>query len=78
MILKSPKTSAECFRTLSEVFDDEELTQTQVYEWFEPFKNGDDSLEDHERQNPPQTIDNDILKRAIESDPSQTTRELAQ
>uniref|UniRef100_A0A1I7TUF6 HTH_48 domain-containing protein n=1 Tax=Caenorhabditis tropicalis TaxID=1561998 RepID=A0A1I7TUF6_9PELO len=75
---KQHKTASESFRTLSKVFGDEVLTQTQVYEWFEPFKNGDDSLEDHGRQNSPQTIDNDILKQVIESDPSQTTRELAQ
>uniref|UniRef100_A0A1I7T744 HTH_48 domain-containing protein n=2 Tax=Caenorhabditis tropicalis TaxID=1561998 RepID=A0A1I7T744_9PELO len=75
---KKHTTSAASFRTLSEIFDDKVLTQTQVYEWFEQFKTSDDSLEDNGRGNPPQTIHNDILKQVIESDPSQTTRELAQ
>ncbi|CAJ0960122.1 unnamed protein product, partial [Mesorhabditis belari] len=42
------------------------------------FRDGDESLEDEKRGNPPQIVDNDELKNAIESDPCQTTRELAE
>ncbi|CAO4381978.1 unnamed protein product [Caenorhabditis nigoni] len=49
-----------------------------VYEWFARFKNGDESLDDHEHGSRPQTVDNDLLKQTIESDPRQTVRELAQ
>ncbi|PIC12577.1 hypothetical protein B9Z55_028345 [Caenorhabditis nigoni] len=74
---KQKKSAAESFRTLFEVFGDEALSKVQVCEWFKRFKCGDKSLEDHGHGRRPQSIDDDILKQVVESDPTQTTRELA-
>ncbi|PIC33383.1 hypothetical protein B9Z55_013382 [Caenorhabditis nigoni] len=74
---KQKKSATESFRTLSEVFGDEALSKTQVWQWFKRFKSGDESLEDHDHGHQPQSVDNEILKQVVESDPTQTTRELA-
>ncbi|VDO84746.1 unnamed protein product [Heligmosomoides polygyrus] len=41
-------------------------------------RNGDESLEDEEHQRRPEAVDSQELKETVESDPTQTTRELAQ
>ena len=75
---KQGKTAAESHRILKEVFPDDAPSESQCRRWFERFRSGDMSLEDEERGRPPEVIDNDELKQAIEVDPKQSTRELAE
>lgn len=75
---KQGRTPAESHRALCKAFGDDVLSERQCRTWFQRFRDGDESLEDEKRGNPPQIVDNDELKNAIESDPCQTTRELAE
>lgn len=75
---KQGKSAAESHRALSNVFGEEALSESQCREWFRRFRSGNESLEDHERGHRTQVIDDDELKAVIESDPRQTTRELAE
>ncbi|KAK6736626.1 hypothetical protein RB195_019367 [Necator americanus] len=53
------------------------MSRSQCYKWFERFENGNESLEDEEHRRRPQVVDDELLKKAIESDPTRTTRKLA-
>ncbi|KAK6726303.1 hypothetical protein RB195_004552 [Necator americanus] len=53
------------------------ISRSQCYKWFQRFENGNESLEDEEHRSRPQVVDDELLKKAIESDPTQTTRKLA-
>ncbi|KAK6748623.1 hypothetical protein RB195_001316 [Necator americanus] len=53
------------------------ILRSQCYKWFQRFENGSESLKDEEHRRRPQVIDDELLKKAIESDPTQTTRKLA-
>lgn len=75
---KQGKTATESLQSLHEAFGEDVMSKSQCHKWFQRFRNGDMSLEDEERGRPPQVIDDEELKRVIESDPRQTTRELAQ
>lgn len=75
---KLGKSAAESHRSLCKAFGEDVISQSQCRRWFQRFRNGDVSLEDEERGRPPQVIDDEQLKNAIESDPRQTTRELAE
>lgn len=74
---KQGKSASESHRALFKVFGEEALSERQCQEWFKRFRSGDESLEDHEHGHRAEVVDNDLLKEAIESDPCQTTRELA-
>lgn len=75
---KQGKSAAEAHRALFQVFDEDALSESQCKRWFQRFRDGDESLEDQKHGSRPQIIDNDALKEAIESDPRQTTRDLAE
>lgn len=75
---KQGKSVAEAHRALSQVFGGAALSESQCERWFQRFRDGDESVEDQKHGSRPQIIDNDALKEAIESDPSQTTRNLAE
>ncbi|KAK6747677.1 hypothetical protein RB195_000710 [Necator americanus] len=53
------------------------ISRSQCYKWFQRFENGNESLEDEEHRRRPQVVDDELLKKAIESDPTQTARKLA-
>uniref|UniRef100_A0A7I5EEK2 HTH_48 domain-containing protein n=1 Tax=Haemonchus contortus TaxID=6289 RepID=A0A7I5EEK2_HAECO len=74
---KQGKSAAESHRTISEVFGDEALSESQCRRWFQRFKKGNESLEDEEHGSRPHVVDNKVLKDVINTDPHQTTRELA-
>ncbi|KAK6762233.1 hypothetical protein RB195_023084 [Necator americanus] len=52
------------------------ISRSQCYKWFQRFENGNESLEDEEHRRRPQVVDDELLKKAIESDPTQTTKKL--
>ena len=74
---KQGKTAAESHRILSEVFENDVPSLRQCYRWFQRFHDGDETLEDEERGHNSQIVNNDQLRLVVESDPSQTARELA-
>jgi len=41
------KTAAEAHKMLQKAFKEEALSHTEVFEWFEQFKRGEMSVEDH-------------------------------
>ncbi|VDP07557.1 unnamed protein product [Heligmosomoides polygyrus] len=50
----------------------------QCQRWFQRFRDGDESSEDEKHQWRLEAVDSHDLTEAVESDPTQTTRELAQ
>ncbi|CAO4387804.1 unnamed protein product [Caenorhabditis nigoni] len=75
---KLGKNATEAHRALSKVFKNDLLSESQCRRWFERLRNGDESLEDHEHTGRPEIIDDEFLRNTIESDPCQTTRNLAE
>ena len=73
---KQGKTAAESHRILSEVFENAIPSLLQCQQWFQRFQGGHVTLEDEERGYKPQIVNNEELRLVVESDPSQTTREL--
>ena len=53
------------------------VTARTVQRWFQRFQDGDFSLEDKPRSGRPQEIDDDKLLELVESNPAQTSDELA-
>lgn len=53
------------------------LKLNKCHRWFKKFKKGNRSLKDLARKGRPQTLDNDVLKQLVESDPRQTIEELS-
>ena len=54
------------------------ISQTQCQRWFNRFREGDTSLQDHPKSGRPVELDNDVLKTIVESNPRQTIEELAE
>ena len=75
---KQGRTAAECHRSFCNAFGEDVISERQCRRRFQRFRDGDETLEDEEHQRRPQAVDNEALKEAIESDPCQTTRELAE
>jgi [histone H3]-lysine36 N-dimethyltransferase SETMAR len=53
------------------------INERYVQRWFNKFRSGDTNLQDKSSSGRSPAIDNDVLKSLIESNPRQTTRELA-
>ena len=53
------------------------IFEYEFWFWFEKFRSGDFSLENEPRGRPQPKLNNDQAKANLESDTSQTTRELA-
>lgn len=69
--------AAETHRRLCTAFGPNIISKTAVYDWFERFKAGDESLEDQPRSGRPPELDDNELRELVESNPRLTTRELA-
>ncbi|EZA52903.1 hypothetical protein X777_07709, partial [Ooceraea biroi] len=54
--VKLKKTFTETFALLKEVYEDNCLSRTQVYDWFTRFKNGWESIEDDSKSRPKTSI----------------------
>ncbi|RLU20188.1 hypothetical protein DMN91_006795 [Ooceraea biroi] len=70
-------TVSETARNINAVFGEGSTTKATVGNWFKNFRDGDFSLADEPRGRPKTKVDNDHLRAVVESDPSQSTRELA-
>jgi [histone H3]-lysine36 N-dimethyltransferase SETMAR len=53
------------------------ISERNVWRWFKKFRSGDTNLKNKPRSGRPPAIDNNVLKSLIESNPRQSTRELA-
>ncbi|RLU15559.1 hypothetical protein DMN91_012553 [Ooceraea biroi] len=70
-------TVPETARNINAVFGEGSTTKATVGNWFKHFRDGDFSLANEPRGRPKTKVDNDHLRAVVESDPSQSTRELA-
>lgn len=74
---RSDLKAIESHRRLSSAFGDNIVPQATVYDWYRRFKDGDESLEDQPRSGRPSDFDEVALRNLVESNPSQSVRELA-
>lgn len=74
---KLNQTAAESHRKISDAFGEGVISERQCRNWFRRFTEGDESLADLEHGHRSLSLDLDLLKTSIESDPQQSTRELA-
>ena len=70
-------SAAETHRRLYTAFGQNIVSNTTVYDWFNRFMAGNETLEDEPRSGHPPELDDDELRELVESDPHLTTRELA-
>ncbi|EZA47959.1 Histone-lysine N-methyltransferase SETMAR [Ooceraea biroi] len=70
-------TVSETARNINAVFGEGSTTKATVGNWFKNFRDGDFSLANEPRRRPKTKVDNDHSRAVVESDPSQSTRELA-
>ncbi|RLU15305.1 hypothetical protein DMN91_012299, partial [Ooceraea biroi] len=70
-------TGSETARNINAVFGEGSTTKATMGNWFKNFRDGDFSLANEPRGRPKTKVDNDHLRAVVESDPSQSTRELA-
>jgi hypothetical protein len=54
-LLQANKTAAETNRMLKEAFGEQALSQARTFEWFKPFKNSRESVEDRKNSGRPST-----------------------
>ena len=52
-LVKLRKPPSECFQLLKEVFGDNCMSRTRVFEWHKPFSEGREEVEDDERTGRP-------------------------
>ena len=71
-------TGAAAAREICAVYGEGSTTSRTCERWFTKFRSGDTNLEDEPREGHPSTIDDDVLESLLESNPRQTTRELAE
>lgn len=75
---KSGLSAAESQRRITDAFGDGTVSKTTAKDWFTRFRGGDFNLEDRPRSGRPSGIDDSLLQAAIEANPYQSTRELAE
>lgn len=75
---KLGRNAAETTRDINAAFGPGTTSERTAQRWFQKFGTGDESLEDEEGRGRPCEIDNDQLASLIESDPRQSTREVAE
>ncbi|RLU22851.1 hypothetical protein DMN91_005129 [Ooceraea biroi] len=76
-VFRRGTTVSETARNINAVFGEGSTTKATVGDWFKNFRDGDFSLANEPRGRPKTKVDNDHLRAVVESDPSQSTRELA-
>lgn len=74
---KLESNASEASRKICSAFGEGAVKERTARFWFEKFRSGDENLEDAPRNGRPVNMNNDDLRRAIESDSSQTCKELA-
>jgi len=71
-------TAADATRNICSCVAPEAVSHSTAKYWFQRFREGDFSLEDRARSGRPSTLDIQRLHTLINSDPTQTTRNLAE
>lgn len=75
------KSFTETLNSINQVYGDESLSRTRVYEWYTRFKDGRESVEDDDRCGRPSTARNDEtiarVREIIRSDRRQTIDDVA-
>ncbi|KAI6189613.1 Transposase [Aphelenchoides bicaudatus] len=71
-------TAADACRNINASVGPETISHSTAKYWFSRFREGDFSLEDRARSGRPSTLDIQRLHTLINSDPTQTTRNLAE
>lgn len=74
---KLKKNATEAAKNICQAWGKDSVTKRDAQRWFKRFRSGDTFLEDKCRSGRPSAIDNRLLKAQIESNPQQSTRELA-
>lgn len=74
---KLGSNASETARKINMAFGESTAVIRTVQRWFQKFVSGDFNLEGDYGTGRPTTLDNDVLKNAVEADPCKTTRELA-
>lgn len=74
---RSGSTIAQTVRNVNTLFGDGSTNKVTVGRWFKKFRNGNFELTNDPRGKPEVKVDNKRLKIIVESNPSQTVRELA-
>ena len=69
--------SAQAHRHLCQSFSNVVLSERQCRRWFKKFANGDFEVEDRSGRGRKVTLDSDQLRRVVNENPRQSTRELA-
>ncbi|MEZ0498462.1 hypothetical protein [Sphingomonas sp. IW22] len=73
---KLGSNASEACRKICLAFGEDSVKERNARNWFQKFRSGDETLEDEPRSGRPDSISNDELKKAIESDSSLTCQEL--
>jgi [histone H3]-lysine36 N-dimethyltransferase SETMAR len=74
---KLGRNVTQTFNNICKAWGKNVISKRNVQQWFKKFRSGYTNLQDESRSGRPPTIDNSVLKSLIESNPRQTTRELA-
>ena len=70
-------SAAEAARKIGMAFGAGTVSERVAQNWFRRFRSGDESLEDAHCSGRPGVVDDSVLREEIESDPTQTCKELA-
>jgi [histone H3]-lysine36 N-dimethyltransferase SETMAR len=70
-------SAAEATRNINSAWGNDTVADRTARRWFQQFSDGDFNLEDSEGRGRDPKLDDDQLKELVESDPRQSTRELA-
>ncbi|KAJ8958890.1 hypothetical protein NQ318_019658 [Aromia moschata] len=77
-LVKLRKTFTEAYAMLKELYGNECLSRTQIFEWFKRFKEGREMTEDDPRPGPPSTSKTDKNIEKIGSSVSPWQRQYKQ
>ncbi|CEF59836.1 Histone-lysine N-methyltransferase SETMAR [Strongyloides ratti] len=75
---KRGTNAARTTQNINDAFGENTVNASTVQRWFKKFREGNENLEDEERGRPNSVIDEEELKRVIETDPRQTVREISE
>ncbi|VDO65584.1 unnamed protein product [Heligmosomoides polygyrus] len=70
-------TAKEADEKINAAFGQGYSTIRMAYRWYQKFRNGDESLEEHEGRGRHSDVDEDKLRDVVEEDPHKGTREIA-
>ncbi len=70
------KSTKEATRVISELYPEDAMTEWTCEQWFAKFREGHGSVQDLPGSGPPQILDRQSLKAAVDADWDVTSREL--